>query len=243
MNLDSTPPATWPEQISFPGQTHVVAGPHDMANMYLAHHAFRRDLAHFEAAVRHTPVGDAGTWAALASRWELFAFVLHHHHTIEDEAMWPVLVRHTAAAGDTAATAVLEAMEAEHDLIDPTLAGCSDGFAAMTSHPCDDHRNALDVHVTTARQLLGDHLRHEETEAIALIQRWMTPEEWHEAEEYAGRGVSMRRVAGLVPWSVAGLPDPLRRRIVTTSPLVFRVLLRLFEPRFVRLERRAFRYA
>ena len=117
----------------------------------------------------------------------MFAFVLHHHHTIEDETMWPVLVGHAEAAATPSATEVLRAMEAEHDLIDPTLAACAEGFAAMTSHPCDDHRNALDVHVTTARQLLGDHLRHEETEAIALIQRWMTPEEWHAAEEYAGR--------------------------------------------------------
>ena len=44
-------------QIRLPGQTHVAEGPHDQTGMYLAHHAFRRDLANVESAVRHTPVG------------------------------------------------------------------------------------------------------------------------------------------------------------------------------------------
>jgi hemerythrin-like domain-containing protein len=241
--MTRTPGADWPDQLSLPGQTHVAQGPHDMSNMYLAHHAFRRDLARFEAAVRHTPVGDPEAWRAMASRWESFAFILHHHHTIEDEMIWPVLVRRTEAAGDTSATEVLRAMEAEHDLIDPTLEGCAAGFAAMISHPCEDHRNALDVHVTTARQLLGDHLRHEESAAIPLIQRHMSAEDWHASEQFAEQGVPLRRLATLVPWSVAGLPDEVRSQLAASSPAVLRVLIRLLEGRFTRRERRAFRYA
>ena len=135
----------WPEQLSLPGQTHVAEGPHDLANMYLSHHAFRRDLRQFEAAVRGTPVGEADCWRLLAERWEGFAFILHHHHTIEDEMIWPVLLRRTEEAADTAGTELLHSMEAEHDLIDPTLAACAEGFATMTTHPCEDHRNALDL--------------------------------------------------------------------------------------------------
>lgn len=241
----STTPAStdWPDQLSFPEQTQVMAGPHDMVNMYLSHHAFRRDLRQFESAVRGTPVGEAACWAALAERWEVFSFVLHHHHTIEDVKMWPVLVQHAEEDGDEAAVAVLHAMEAEHDLIDPALAACADGFATMVTHPCDDHRNALDVHVTTARELLADHLRHEETEAIGLIQRLMTVQEWADAEAYAGKGVSLGQVAALVPWSVHGLAADLRARVVGDSPLAFRVVLRLFDRRFQRRERVAFRYA
>ena len=63
------------------------------------------------------------------------------------------------ATGDDAPTAMLHAMEAEHERIDPALASCRDGFAAMVEHPCDDHRNALDVHVTATRAALLAHLR------------------------------------------------------------------------------------
>lgn len=243
MTTTQTPEASWPEQLSYPGQTHVAPGPHDMANMYRAHFAFRRDLDRFEAAVRRTPVEAADSWLALAARWAIFAEVLHHHHTIEDVMIWPVLLRRTETDGDTTATALLHAMEAEHEHIDPLLAGCAEGFTAMVEHPCDDHRNALDVHVTSARQLLADHLRHEETEAIPLIMRAMTAEEWAASEAYAGKGVSPRALAELVPWMVEGMSPELLAREKAAAPRVMRLLLRLFARRWARREQVAFRYA
>jgi hemerythrin-like domain-containing protein len=237
------PTATWPQQISYPGQSHTAAGPHDMTGMYRAHFAFRRDLAKFEAAVRKTPVEATDSWRALAERWAIFAEVLHHHHTIEDVMIWPVLLRSTEADGDTAGTALLHAMEAEHEHIDPSLAGCADGFTAMVEHPCDDHRNALDVHVTSARQLLADHLRHEETEAIPLIMRAMTDEEWAASEAYATQGASPRKLVELVPWLVEGMSPELLAREKAAAPRVMRLLLALVRGRWARRERVAFRYA
>jgi hemerythrin-like domain-containing protein len=238
-----TPAATWPEQLTYPGQTHTAPGPHDMTGMYRAHFAFRRDLAKFEAAVRRTPVEAADSWRALAARWAIFAEVLHHHHTIEDVMIWPVLLRRTEADGDIEGTALLHAMEAEHEHIDPSLEGCAAGFTAMVEHPCDDHRNALDVHVTSARQLLADHLRHEETEAIPLIMRAMTAQEWEASEAYATQGVSPRKLVELVPWMVEGMSPELLAREVAGAPRAMRLLLKLFRRRWVRRERVAFRYA
>jgi hypothetical protein len=230
---------SWPTQVTFPGQTNAAAGPHDMRAMYLAHHAFRRDLVRFESAVRNTPVGEAEVWDRLQQRWEIFSTVLHHHHTIEDEMIWPPLT----GRADSAGTEVLGSMEAEHDLIDPVLAQCAQGFAAMTAHPCADHRNALDVHVTSARQLLVDHLRHEETEAIPLIQALMTADELEAAEAFADQGISPKQVVELVPWALEGLSPQLRARELAQAPLPFRVIARLFGRRFQRRERVAFRYA
>jgi hemerythrin-like domain-containing protein len=239
----TTTQQAWPDQQSYPGQTHVAPGPHDMTNMYRAHFAFRRDLAAFESAVRQTPVGAADSWRALADRWAVFADVLHHHHTIEDVMIWPVLLARTEATDDAAGTELLHAMEAEHDLIDPALTGCTLGFATMVVHPCEDHRNALDVHVTTARELLADHLRHEETEAIPLIQSTMTAEEWEASEAYAAKGLDPRKLASVVPWMVEGMSPELLAREAAAAPLLMRLLLRLFGRRWTRRERVAFRYA
>ena len=241
--MTTTQQSTWPEQVSYPGQIHLAPGPHDMTNMYRAHFAFRRDLAKFQAAVRQTPIGAADSWRGLAERWTLFADVLHHHHTIEDVMIWPTLRRRTEAAGDAAGTELLHAMEAEHDLIDPALTGCAAGVAAMVEHPCEDHRNAVDVHVTTARQLLADHLRHEETEAIPLIQDVMTAEEWEASEAYAAKALDPRKLASVVPWLVEGMAPELLAREAAAAPLLMRVLLRLFRRRWARRERVAFRYA
>jgi hemerythrin-like domain-containing protein len=241
MNQNTTPAPAWPDQVTFPGQTQMAQGPHDLRAMYLAHYAFRRDLGRFETAVRETPTGDPATWHALAERWALFATVLHHHHTIEDEAIWPALLHRVA--DDPDAAALLHEMEAQHELIDPALDACADGFAAMAGHPCADHRNALDVHVTTARQLLVDHLRHEETEALPLVQRVMTADDWAAAEAFAGIGITPRQIVALVPWVLHGLSPELRAREVAASPLPFRLVLRLFGSHYDRKERRAFRYA
>jgi hypothetical protein len=157
--------------------------------------------------------------------------------------IWPVLLRRTEADGDTAGTALLHAMEAEHEHIDPSLEGCTAGFAAMVQHPCDDHRNALDVHVTSARRLLADHLRHEETEAIPLVMRAMTTEEWEASEAYAAKGLSPRKLPELVPWIVDGMSPELLEREKAGAPWVMRLLLTLFGRRWARRERVAFRYA
>ena len=143
--------ATTIEHISLPGQAHVANGPHAQTGMYLMHHAFRRDLARFEASVRATPIGAADTWAALAHRWTRYGEILHHHHSVEDDALWPVLTAHAERLGDETAMRMLEDMEAEHAVIDPALTACTDGFAAMREHPCADHRNALDVTSRTRR--------------------------------------------------------------------------------------------
>ena len=139
-----TPPTQLHEQISLPGQTHVAEGPYDQTPMYLMHHAFRRDLRRFEAAVRATPLGEVAVWNALARRWDRFAEVLHHHHQVEDDYIWPVLERHAADDGETAATEMLHAMEAEHAQIDPALAA-SRRWACRCV--CVDYCNVLEVRV------------------------------------------------------------------------------------------------
>jgi iron-sulfur cluster repair protein YtfE (RIC family) len=231
------------DQLDLPGQSHVAAGPHDLAGMYLMHHAFRRDLDRFVTAVRTSPVGETQVWAALARRWSLFEEVLHHHHVVEDSSIWPALVSHATAAGARADQETLEAMEAEHSLIDPALSKTRAAFDAMRAHPCSDHRNALDVRLTALRQSLADHLCHEETGALPIVQRTMSVDEWAAAERAAGKGYPARLIPFLLPWVAAGLPADVVRRMLHDAGPVYGLLLRLCRPRFNARERTAFRYA
>lgn len=235
--------STHPVQLDLPGQTHVADGPHDQAGMYVMHHAFRRDLARFEDAVRQTPLGDGATWRALAGRWAAFTEVLHHHHRVEDESIWPLVIGHAQERGDAEAVETLAAMEAEHGTIDPALAACAEGFAAMVEHPCADHRNALDVRVTDLRAGLLDHLRHEETGALPLVQVLLSEEEWAGCEKAAGKAYPLRRIPFILPWAMAGLPDEVVGRFLGDAAPPFKHVLRLLRPRFERGEARAFRYA
>ena len=132
------------------------------------HHAFRRDLAAFAAAVPHTPVEDRATWQALAERWELFAEALHHHHTGEDAGLWPALLER---ADDE------ERGDAARPWRPSTRRSTRCSRPAPRVRPAgragadEDARAALAVRLVAARESLGRHLAHEETEAIALLQR------------------------------------------------------------------------
>jgi iron-sulfur cluster repair protein YtfE (RIC family) len=238
-----TPPVQLREQISLPGQTHVAEGPYDQTPMYLMHHAFRRDLRRIEAAVRATPLGEVPVWNALARRWDRFAEVLHHHHQVEDEYIWPVLEQHAADDGETSATQMLHAMEAEHAQIDPALAAVEASFRAMAAHPCADHRNALDVRVTAVRAALLEHLRHEETDALPYLQRVATPEEEKAMAQGAERGYPLSITPFVVPWVAEEVPDELIRPFLREAGAVFALMLRVCRGRFRRGERAAFRYA
>lgn len=238
-----TTPTHYREQVSLPGQTHVAEGPYDQTPMYLMHHAFRRDLARFEAAVRATPLADVDTWTTLARRWDRFATVLHHHHQVEDAHIWPVLERHADEDGETSATEMLHAMEAEHGQIDPALAAVEEAFRTMAAHPCVDHRNALDVRVTAVRAALLEHLRHEETDALPYLQRVTTPEEEKAMSKGAEQGYPLRITPFVVPWVAERVPEELITPILRQAGPAFVVLLRLTRSRFRRGEARAFRYA
>jgi iron-sulfur cluster repair protein YtfE (RIC family) len=209
-----------------------------MSMMYLMHHAFRRDLADFAAAVPCTPVEDREVWHALADRWELFSFTLHHHHHGEDTWLWPFLLQRATKDERT----VLEAMEAEHADIDPTLEACAAGFARMRDHADPDARAALAVRLTAARESLGRHLRHEETEAIALLQRVMTHAEWEAIDEHFKKGLPFGRLVAAVPWVMHRVPAEVQERMFAKSGRLHRLLWLATRRRFARRDATTFRY-
>jgi hypothetical protein len=228
-------------QLRLPGQVHAAAGPHDLSGMFVAHHAFRRDLDRFAAAARNTPVNDGEAWAALTGRWARFGEVLHHHHTTEDTAIWPPLLERVDEAGDAGARVTLEEMEAEHELIDPLLAGCAAGFASMAAAPVAENKGPLADLVVATRDSLAQHLAHEEGEALPILQRHMTADGWARAERVAGSGTSMRALGFLVPWAADGLGLDVLQRAFGTNPAL-KAVLRLTRNRYARTEAVAFRH-
>ena len=236
----TTDRATWPAQVRLPGQTAAHPGPVDMTMMYVMHHAFRRDLAVLSAAASVTPATDRRAWGALADRWALFAEALHHHHTGEDRGLWPRLL----AVATPEEAEVLEAMEAEHEGIDPMLTACAAGFTRLREHADDDARAALAVRLAAARAQLGEHLRHEETEAIAIIQRRLSDADWHEIEENSFKhDIPVRTLLRLVPWVAEGVPADVRE-VVFSAPRgrVNQTLWYLTRGGFRRRQRRALAY-
>jgi len=171
-----------------------MSGPvsrHDMTLMHAMHDALRRELGRIARITARGPGDDPRRVLAAAVGWQMFKSYLHTHHTAEDQAIWPVLREQVAGRPDD--LALLDAMESEHAAIDPLLAAI-DAEVART----DAGRQLAELTDRLATTLTG-HLKHEETEALPLIDATMSAAQWQHFEEVhrTGFGTDTPRV---FPW-------------------------------------------
>lgn len=222
-------------QLLLEGQAAAPEGPIDLAPMYLMHRAFRRDTAAFAAAVPTVDPADRRRWRLLSRRFVLFAGIIHKHHSGEDRAMWPLLAERGADAE------VLDALEADHAGIDPLLTSVRDDLTALaagTAGPATRDRLAA----TTARldEALQAHLAREEREGMALVQRYLTPEDWTRLDrEVFQADYTAREVPAVAGWVAAGLPEEALRRMPDAGPVLLAVA-RFMGRRAARRDARAF---
>jgi hemerythrin-like domain-containing protein len=206
---------------STPGDRVPLNGDVDFTMMYVAHDAFTRDLQHVTAAAGR---GDGWTPQAL-TRWAMFEKQLHIHHTAEDNSLWPRLRDAPLESGERM---VLDAMEVEHTQIDPQLEHIADAFA---NH--DDL--ALLGYLEGLSAGLAAHMRHEENEALPLVEKYLGRAGW------AAFGQDIRRTQGIsggaeyLPWVLEGASPENRRKVLGLLPPPARLLCRcLWEPRYRR---------
>jgi hypothetical protein len=207
-------------------------GDADLTIMLAAHAAFRRDLAQLARAAAFADLPDPARRASVQAGWELFKRQLHLHHTAEDEIVWPAL-RERLPHSDHAQS-VLDAMEAEHQQIDPLLAAVDDAFGRAGDGHRGDARAIGDAADALAATLTG-HLTHEERDGLPLIGVALTSAEW--------RGVGFRIVrknglsAGgeMFAWLADGAdPDQAAAAIGTLPPPARLAYRAIWRPRYSR---------
>ncbi|MEU7900468.1 hemerythrin domain-containing protein [Nonomuraea sp. NPDC049152] len=169
----------------------------DMSAMYAMHDALRRELRHIAKITSRTD-DDPRNLLRAAVGWELFKTSLHIHHTAEDDALWPAMRRTLTERPDD--LALLEAMEDEHAAIDPLLEAID---AALTDPAGLDRLGDLTDSLVTR---LSGHLKHEETEALPLIQTVVTPEQWAHFGQVHGQRIGPN-APRLLPWLLDGADD------------------------------------
>lgn len=198
----------------------------DLEMLYLIHDAFRRDTQRLARVAEHGVPEDPATHDAVLLGWHGFSRELHQHHMIEDEFLWPLM--RTRLGQEPDALEVLDAMEAEHSLIDPTLAAVEDAF--------DDREHGPDVlaeRLDAIVHLLRSHLAHEERDALPLVAGALTSEEWHQISKDALRKMSLSDVAATTPYLFEGAPEDRIRLVFSELPLPLRLLHRFWwEPRY-----------
>jgi hemerythrin-like domain-containing protein len=203
----------------------------DMEVMRILHNAFRRDGARLARTAERYGTRDEETHDALLLGWHGFSSGLHHHHTIEDTHIWPLMRRKLADRPDD--LAVLDGMEAEHSLIDPALEALERVFDDRAADP-DEVAGRIDQVVT----LLQSHLAHEERDAFPLIREVITSQEWAVLNRSAMKELSFSEIAQMGPYVLEGAPPDDVRRILAELPAPLRLVHRLWwNPRYQRARR------
>jgi len=141
----------------------------DMSVMLAIHQALRRDLERL-GRIAARPDGNPARLLQATAGWEQFKTFLVAHHTAEDRALWPALREAVAASPDQ--VTIADALEEEHSVIEPLLAAID----AAATDPAAGRQFGDIIDELIAK--LSAHLRHEETEGLALIDAFLTPAQW-----------------------------------------------------------------
>jgi iron-sulfur cluster repair protein YtfE (RIC family) len=193
----------------------------DFSMMYAAHDAFTRHLERFASAIEH---GRAATPQTRAG-WVMFKGQLHLHHTTEDKTLWPKL---RAAVSRPDEVAVLDAMELEHAQLDPLLERIDVAMTAVDTV-------ILAASVQALIDSLGAHMRHEENEALPLVETHLGPDGWAAFGQDIRKSQGIRGAAVYLPWLFDGAPEGTRTEVLGLLPRPARFLYRRFwEPRYRR---------
>jgi len=191
----------------------------DFREMYAIHDAFRRDLGKFVAAAT---AGKALSPQVQAG-WANFKVQLGIHHSVEDAWLWPHLQRELADR--PADLALLAEMEAEHARIDPLLAAVD---AALPGQGAN-----LVRHVQELSAVLGFHLKHEEDDALPLIQSVLMPVDWKGFRNAMTKAQGIKGAAVFIPWLIDGLTVADQQYSIANMPPPARLLNRLvWAPRY-----------
>jgi hypothetical protein len=204
-------------------------GDADLTIRLAAHDAFRRDLGRLARTAGAASLSDPARRQSIAAGWDLFKRQLHLHHTAEDEIIWPALrprLEHSQAA-----LSVLDAMEAEHELIDPLLAAVDGQFAGTGGDRLTDAIDSL----TSA---LTGHLRHEERDGLPLIGVALTAAEWRGAGRKMGTRNGLAATSEMFAWILDGADREHAATALAQLPPPVRLLYRArWKPRFDKTQR------
>jgi Hemerythrin HHE cation binding domain len=202
-------------------------GDADLTIMLAAHDAFRRDLTRLARTASKANLADPARRQSIAAGWELFKRELHIHHTAEDEIIWPVLrprLEHSPAA-----LSVLDAMEAEHELIDPLLAAVDAEFGRG-----DRLADVIDALTSS----LTGHLGHEERDGLPLIGVALTSSEWRGVGRKIATKNGLSAGSEMFAWMLDGADRDHGQAALAQLPPPVRLLYRaVWKPRFEKTHR------
>lgn len=161
----------------------TAAAPTDTRVMITLHTFFRREHRLAGGLLRGVAEGDTRRSRVVGAHLDFLSRALHHHHTIEDRLLWPLLLERVPAE----LAPVVHLMESQHERVDglieeigTLLPGWARDADVASAARLADLFDTLYVH-------LVEHLDAEEERLLPLAARCMTQTEWDAMGDTARR--------------------------------------------------------
>jgi hemerythrin-like domain-containing protein len=192
------------------------------AEMATIHSAFRRELRLAPALLRSVEHGDRLRAGIVATHLDLLDRFLHHHHTIEDDLLWPKLLERVPVE----IAPVVELMETQHETVAELLAKTVDLRAAWRQDADASRARELAAVYTRLHDALVEHLDAEEQHVMPLVEQCITKKEWTKIGKAAQRGTPVKdapRMLGMLAYDgdpvvmremLGAVPAPMRGTVL-----------------------------
>ncbi len=192
--------------------------PADTRMMGIVHSALRRDLVRLRLVLGTPDAQEPRRRKALAEHTIWLMDFLHHHHTGEDEGLYPLVVRRNPDAA-----ALCERMDADHDTITPAMDGLRAAAERHLADPASPDSDLVAALVALDEPLVP-HLAREELEMMPVVSASISHAEWVKWHESMVHG-SMTQLAFEGHWLIDGLDEENVQVVVGPVPAVPRFIL------------------
>jgi hemerythrin-like domain-containing protein len=201
--------------------------------MIVIHNLFRRVFGDLPGLIRGVAEGDANRAGVLADAFVEVATGLHHHHTNEDEILWPTLL----ARVEVERSFVLRAEE-QHERVHELLERGHVRAASFRTDPCAEKRESFAATVAELDAGLREHMADEERYILPLVEAHMTVAEWEQLGERGRASIPKDRLLIHLGWILDGLDPAQRKEFLANMPVPARIAWRLIGRRKFEKERR-----
>lgn len=198
--------------------------PVDTWEMVVVHRAFRREFGLAPGLIRRVADGDRARAAVVADHLDLMSDGLRHHHTTEDELLWPLLLERVGELdGD-----LVHRMESQHETVATLIERVAELMPQWRATASATTGEELAIVFEKMSVALNEHLTDEETEILPLCSHHLTQAEWDALGERGQEGIPKGARAFVALGGLLADATPKERtRFLAELPLAARVLWRV----------------
>lgn len=157
----------------------------DTWEMVVIHRMFRREFGLLPGLIRRVADGDRQRAAVVADHLAFLTDGLHHHHTTEDELLWPKLLERVGELDGE----LVRRMEAQHETVAVLVARAGELIPRWRAEAGATTGEELANVFEKLTVALNEHLSDEEQEILPLCSTNLTQAEWDALGERGSEGI------------------------------------------------------